>query len=189
MKKTLIYTGDLTAKAGEIYELTEITGSLDANGANTKTAFPKLTHTGNSEALTRQLAKQGLSLQDGVLSFVISKRGPVTRLMIVGQSKLSYMVERDGKTAHGATLDEARADLILKIGNSDATPYKNWTLDTESSLQDMIVAYRTITGACGLGVSHFLFGKNYPKELSVGFVIGETVGKYGHETFKAFFKS
>ena len=38
--------GDLTAKPGVIYQYAEITGYIDARGADTKTAFPKLTSVG-----------------------------------------------------------------------------------------------------------------------------------------------
>lgn len=38
-----IFEGDLTARPGEVYPYTEITGDLYASGADTKTAFPRLT--------------------------------------------------------------------------------------------------------------------------------------------------
>lgn len=191
--------GDLNAQPGTVYQFEIITGSLDASGADTKTAFPKLTTVGGSldasgaakafcrAALVTALAIHGLTLEDGILARVISSRGGVKRVRIVGQAKISYIVQRDGHTAHGATLDEARADLLLKMGNRDTTPYLGWTTKTKASLQEMIIAYRTITGACQQGVSHFLTSKNYKGKLSVQFVIDETQGRYGHGAFKAFF--
>ena len=233
-----IHEGDLFAKPGVVYQFEQITGYLDASGADT-TAFPKLTTVGGSlyargadtttafpklttvggylsiyargadtttafpkltkkgagdsakaicrDALVAAIAVHGLTLEDGILSRVIGSRGGVKRVRIVGQAKISYIVQRDGHTAHGATLDEARADLLLKMGNSDTTPYLDWTTETKASLQEMIVAYRTITGACQQGVSHFLTSKNYKGKLSVQFVIDETQGSYGHDAFKAFF--
>ena len=197
-------------------KLTTVGGSLDASGADTKTAFPKLTTVGYSlyasgadtktafpkltkkvlgdsakvichDALVAALALHGLTLEDGILARVISSRGGVKRVRIVGQAKISYIVQRDGHTAHGATLSEARADLLLKMGNRDTTPYRNWTTETKASLEERIVAYRTITGACQQGVSHFLTSKNYKGKLSVQFVIDETQGRYGHDAFKKFF--
>ena len=176
-------------------KLTTVGGSLDASGADTKTAFPKLTkkNAGDSAkafcraALVAALGLHNLTLEDGILARVIGCRGGVKRVRIVGQAKISYIVQRDGHTAHGATLGEARADLLLKMGNRDTTPYRKWTTDTKASLEEMIVAYRTITGACQQGVSHFLSGKAYKGKLSVQFVIDETQGRYGHDTFKAFF--
>ena len=133
------------------------------------------------------MALHGLTLEDGILARVICSRGGVKLVRIVGQAKISYIVQRDGHTAHGATLSEARADLLLKMGNRDTTPYRNWTTETKASLEEMIVAYRTITGACQQGVSHFLTSKNYKGKLSVQFVIDETQGRYGHDAFKKFF--
>ena len=190
-----IHQGDLVAKPGTVYQFEEITGYLYARGADTKTAFPKLTNAnaGGSakkichKALLAALAIYGLTLEDGILARVISARGGVKRVRIVGQSTTSYIVQREGHTAHGKTLAEARADLLLKMGNRDTTPYRKWTTDTTATLQEMIVAYRTVTGACQQGVSHFLTSKNYKGKLSVQFVIDETRGQYGHEIFKAFF--
>ena len=208
--------GDLFAEPGAVYYFESITGSLDARGADTKTAFPKLTTVGGyldasgadtkmafpkltnkqagdaanklcRAALVAALASHRLTLEDGILAQVISSRGGVKRVRIVGRANISYIVQRDGHTAHGATLGEARADLLLKMGNRDTTPYRKWTTETKASLEEMIVAYRTITGACQQGVSHFLSGKAYKGKLSVQFVINETQGLYGHETFKAFF--
>ena len=212
-----IFKGDFTAEAGVVYDFEEITGSLYARGADTKTAFPKLTTVGGyldasgadtktafpklekqgegnelaasicRAALTAAMALNGFLYEDGILTQLISSRGNVSRVVIVGQPKVSYIVRRDGHTAHGKTLAEARADLLMKVGSRDTTPFKSWTLETSVSLEEMIVAYRTITGACGTGVSHFLSSKNYKGKLSVAFVIKETEGKYGHEAFRNFF--
>ena len=46
MKTENIHEGDLTADLGEVYPYTKITGSVYASGADTKTAFPKLTSVG-----------------------------------------------------------------------------------------------------------------------------------------------
>ena len=48
MKTKQILKSDLVAKPGEIYQYTEITGYIDARGADTKTAFPKLTSVGGA---------------------------------------------------------------------------------------------------------------------------------------------
>jgi hypothetical protein len=48
MPEKNVFTGDITAKPGVVYEYTEVTGSVDARGADTKTAFPKLTTVGGS---------------------------------------------------------------------------------------------------------------------------------------------
>ena len=247
-----IHNGALTAKPGEVYDFTEITGNLDARKASAD-AFPflatiggsadfrgwtgsasklttiggsadfqgwtgsasKLTTIGGSAyfqgwtgsadtsriktnvgqhaldivraAVVAAFAKHGLALNDGILAHIVASKGGVKRVRIVGQTRISYIVERDGKTAHGNTLAEARADFLMKLGNRDTTPYKAWTRATEASLQDMIVAYRVITGACGAGVSHFLAARSFPAKFTVARAIEETRGAYGGDTFAAFF--
>ena len=46
MKSENVFDGDLKADAGKVYQYTRITGSVYASGADTKTAFPKLTSVG-----------------------------------------------------------------------------------------------------------------------------------------------
>jgi hypothetical protein len=130
-----------------------------------------------------------MAMSDGILAFVVSKRGPVSRVVIVGQTKQSYIVERDGATAHGKTLAEARGDLLLKLGKRDTGQFKAWSRDTVKPIEEMIAAYRAITGACGQGVSHFLSSRSYPAKISVGRVIDDTKGQYGHDSFSSFFKN
>src|SRR3990167_3575131 len=43
-----VFKGDLTAEAGKVYEYERVTGSIYAGGADTKTAFPKLTSVGGN---------------------------------------------------------------------------------------------------------------------------------------------
>ena len=168
-------------------KLTTIGGTLYAYGADTKTAFPKLKSLGDESALESALKLVGLCKVDGILAKVINKRGGVSRVVIVGQTKQSYIVEREGKYAHGKTLAEARVDLLMKLGNRDTSQFKGWTTETKVTLEQIIVAYRTITRACGQGCSHFLASKNYPPKVTVGFIIEETKGAYGHEAFRNFF--
>ena len=189
-------------------KLTTVGGYVNAQGA-AKDAFPALTTVGGyvnapgaenikqndpaasalcRAALTDSLAKHGLSLHDGILSKHVSKRGPVSRVIVVGQTKVSYVVERDGVFAHGKTLALARADLLFKLGSRDTSIYKKWTLKTEKPLEEMIACYRAITGACGSGVEQFLAGKKYGKTITVDRVIQETAGQYGSEKFAGFFK-
>ena len=256
-QETNKHIGDLTAQAGNVYDFTEITGTLDASGADTKTAFPKLTTVGGplyargadtkiafpklttlggtldargadtktafpklttvggyldasdadtktafpkltqsnnakavkdaSDALKSALAAQRLILADGILAKVVSKKGPVIRVVVIGRNKWSYIVTRDGHTAHGATLAAARTDLLVKIGNRDTSAYKGWTVQTAAKLDDLIVAYRVITGACAQGVSFFLAEHKMPEKMTVGEAIEKTKGRYGHEEFRNFF--
>lgn len=180
------HNGDLVAKPGVVYEVTEITGWLDASGADTRAAFPALTSHNDQSALRAALAKQGFTLDDGILSRVVRRRGAVTRIRRVGSVEDAYLVTDGTHTAHGRTLAEARADLVLKQGPRDTSSYRGWTPDTVVSQTDAIAAYRAVTGACGLGVSQFLASRRLPSKMPVSRILSETVGAYGHEAFAAF---
>jgi hypothetical protein len=99
---------------------------------------------------------------------------------------LSYLITQGAISAHGRTLAEARADLRLKQGDRDTTPYRGWTTRTVVSKDEAIAAYRAVTGACGLGVSDWLAGRRLPVRLSVARILRETAGAYGADTFAAF---
>ena len=45
-KENEVFEGDIIVKSGVVYSYTKITGSIDASGADTKAAFPKLTSVG-----------------------------------------------------------------------------------------------------------------------------------------------
>ena len=190
-----VHEGDIIAQPGMVYDFEKISGYLRASGADTRTAFPKLKQQEAGEpamakcrsALVAALALHGLILQDGILSRIISKKAGVYRVVVVGQSKVSYVIERDGQTAHGATLQLARADLLFKLGRRDTSAFREWKRETERPLEEMIAAYRAITGACGAGVQHFLAGKKYGPKVSVDFMLKETRGQYGHDKLAAFF--
>src|SRR3990167_7915710 len=254
MKKEDVFEGDLTAKAGEVYRYTKITGYLDAGGADTKTAFPKLTSVGgdiyapsiekgafpkltsvggyiyapsgniekgafpqltsvggNISAPSGNIEKgafpkltsvggyiyassgdfshvkvndanaanrcramllasfeaAGFSFADGILARIVSQRGPVSRVVICGKTEISFLVTDGEAFSHGATLAEARDGLIYKICNRDTTEFKAWALDKVVTKRDAIRAYRTITGACEIGVRAWMEQRKTPGSVSV----------------------
>ena len=134
--------------------------------------------------------KQGFHFADGILAKIVANKGRVSRVVIVGKSKVSYVVEGgDGIYSHGATLKDARDSLIYKIGSRDTTPYKAWTLETKKTLGEMIGAYRAITGACEQGVRNFVESLGVKsKLLTVADAIQLTAGSYGADDFKKFFE-
>ena len=151
-----------------------------------RVSLPKLRHTNDLAALRRALARRRLTLDDGILCRIVRRRGNVSRVRRVGQSVTSYLVTDGTYTAHGATLAEARADLRLKQGDRDTTPYQGWTRDTVVSQETAIAAYRAITGACREGVRDWLAGRSIPARVSVARILDETAGQYGHAAFAAF---
>ena len=125
---------------------------------------------------------------DGIFSELISHKGNIYRTRQIGKERVEYLVtDAKGKWAHGATLEEARHDLIYKIGDRDTNKYKGLTLDSVLSLESAIEAYRIITGACAAGTKAFVESIKVKKQYTVREAIEVTKGRYGHEAFAAFF--
>ena len=130
---------------------------------------------------------------DGIFTRIISKKGNVYRVQRIAHKEVEYLVtDGNGKWAHGATLDEAKKDLIYKISNRDTSRYEDLTLDSELTHADMIECYRVITGACGAGTRHFvediLPADKVAEKYTIREVIELTRGQYGADTFANFFK-
>ena len=194
--KKNIHNGDLVAKPGVVYECEEIGGYLDARGADTKTAFPKLTKTNDAgavESCRRHLFQANLKIgyyyADGILARLVNRRGRVARVVVCGKTITSYVVDDGiGNYSHGATLEEARRGLLYKLSSRDTAPFKAWTRKTVVPLGDAIKAYRAITGACEAGTRHFCEqSSDLPDKLTIANAIERTNGKYGADVFAGFF--
>ena len=210
--KDNVHEGDLIATPGVIYDYTSVGGSLYARGADTKTAFPKLTsvggyldasgawshvktNVGSSETIARcraallaSFAAVGFSFADGVLAKIVSQRGNVSRVIICGKTEVSYLVTDGSAWSHGETLKAARDGLLYKVGSRDTSEFKAWARDKKISKRDAIRAYRTITGACEAGVKNWMSTHNVPESLTVGDVIAMTKGAFGAGEFAEFFR-
>ena len=244
------FEGDLIAKAGEVYEYVSVGGSIDASGADTRTAFPKLATVGGSinargadtrtafqklatvggsidasgadtrtafpklatvggsidargawghieqnnpassyKMLLKSFAKYGYTFADNILAKVVSVKGRVSRVLIAGKTKVSYLVTDGEAWSHGDTLQKARESLMFKISSRDTTEYKKWKLDTKVTLAQAIKSYRAITGACEQGVKLWMENKKVPEAMTIAQAIELTRGAYGNEAYKEFFKS
>jgi len=125
---------------------------------------------------------------DGILSKVISRHENVFKVVNHGETKESYIVFDEDLAAHGDTIEEARKDLVYKIGNIDTSIYKDLTLDSVKSFEEVIKMYRAITGACAKGTRHFVESlKEVKTEYSIREVIEITQGQYNSDKFKMFF--
>jgi hypothetical protein len=103
------------------------------------------------------------------------------------ETETSYAVSNGKEFSHGKTIRQAVSDLIFKISERDSSKYRGIKLNKVFNVQDAIVMYRTITGACSQGVEEFL-ERNFSnkEEVSVSEIIKITEGHYGHEQFKNF---
>lgn len=101
--------------------------------------------------------------------------------------KEKYVVVKKGNIfSHGKTYEEAKESLKYKNSNRDTSEYELWKLKDRKSLEELISAYRAITGACEFGTRYFCEGRELKDTYSVEDVIIMTQMQYGHEQFKNF---
>ena len=134
---------------------------------------------------------RGYVFADGIcLKLVSSKtQGHVTVYECKDFSnKISYVARSGDKFSHGETIEKSISDLRYKISSRDASRFSSWEIDDIKSIEELIEAYRVITGACEAGVKMFLESKDLSDDkMSVLEAITLTKNQYGHECFKNFF--
>lgn len=91
--------------------------------------------------------------------------------------------------AHCENLRIGIADIAFKRAKDrGANEYKNLTLDSVLKLEEAVVMYRIITGACQQGTQRFLDNqKELKEEYSVRDIIEATKGQYGAARLEQFF--
>jgi hypothetical protein len=121
----------------------------------------------------------------------VKKVGTATikTVVIDGKIQKSYIYILNGKSAHGETIAKAKSDLRYKISDRDTSKFSDWKLTDEKPLDEIIEAYRVITGACESGTRNFVESKGkLPEKLIVSAVIDLTRGSFGNEMFEKFIK-
>ncbi|MDR2870114.1 MAG: hypothetical protein LBV04_06675, partial [Deferribacteraceae bacterium] len=125
---------------------------------------------------------------DGLFCEVISEKQGVIKARKIAREDYFFIVSDGTNYAHGRTIKEAQEELIYKISARDTSAFAEWGLQTMLSLQEAILSYRRITGACKIGVEHFLQSlETIPEHLTVNEVIILSKGQYGNETYSEFF--
>jgi len=134
---------------------------------------------------------RGYVFADGIcLKLVSSKtQGHVTVYECKDFSnKISYVARSGDKFSHGETIEKSISDLRYKISSRDASRFSSWEIDDIKPIEELIEAYRVVTGACEAGVKMFLENKNLSDDkMSVREAITLTKNQHGHESFKNFF--
>jgi hypothetical protein len=125
---------------------------------------------------------------DGIFCEVISHKGNVWKCKSLNKDNVFYVIsDGNGVYSHGASIKEAREDLIYKLSdNIDKSKYEGITLDTKFTFKEAIECYRVLTGACSFGTRHFVESNNISKrkKYTVKSILELTKGQYGYETFK-----
>jgi len=131
-------------------------------------------------------------LLDGELTEIASRRGNVYKGKIIGKTVACYVVTNgEGGWAHGATLKEAKKDLLYKNSVKDVEQYRALKVTDKMSFSEAVACYRAITGACSFGVRNFVesTGLKEDGKYSVKDILKVAEGKYGWEKFKEFFST
>jgi hypothetical protein len=99
------------------------------------------------------------------------------------------VVTKDNKIfAHGTSIRQAISDLLFKLSDRNKNSYINMDKNVQLPINEMIVIYRTITGACAYGVEKFMHDKHFNTTISIN-EINDIIGnEYGSKTFREFFQ-
>lgn len=129
---------------------------------------------------------------DGIFSVIDSHHGNVYKVHKLGQEDKPFYLITDGDNhwAHGATIKEAKADLIYKINDRDTSEYEKLSLDDTLSYEEAIAAYRSITGACSAGTIDFIENRlptPHKEKYTIREIIELTKNEYGGKAFAKFF--
>jgi Leucine-rich repeat (LRR) protein len=104
------------------------------------------------------------------------------------KDKIFYAAVKDGESAHGETIKQAILDVRFKLSDRNPSQYKDTDIDEQMSIDDLVIMYRTITGACSLGVQNFIEESERKSTYSIREIIELTKNRYGHEELEEFFK-
>jgi len=143
-------------------------------------------HESIKDLISAKLLMRGILFADGIMAHVISSKNNVYKIRIFGKKEISYCVYRNGNFSHGKTVKEAIESLRYKASIRDTSEFKSWKKKEVRNIEELISAYRSITGACEQGVKMFCESLKLEDKYSIEVVIELTKGKYGHEQFKNF---
>ena len=130
-------------------------------------------------------------IADGILTEIISHKANVWRVRKIARTAIEYLItDGNGNYAHGATLAEAKEDLLYKVADRKKSDYEHLTVNDTLTHEDAIKCYRVITGACSSETRYFVENRlngDRKEKYTIAEIIKLTAGEYGSETFKSFF--
>ena len=126
---------------------------------------------------------------DEILTHIAKKKTVGGYTLYVGKIKGQNVVSDGVNYAHCDSLREGISDLLFKSAEDrGADQYKNLTLDTELTVEEMVTMYRVITGACRQGSESFVKSLGELKEkYTIREAVNLTKGQYNAEKFAEFF--
>ena len=136
--------------------------------------------------------ERGWVVADGIRQKLISQKsqGEVTiyKTEEFLTKEIFYVAQKGDKFAHAKTTAEAIKDLRYKISDRDLSDFNSWKLTDKKSTDELIEAYRVITGACSEGTKMWCEGRNLKDKYSIKEVIDLTKGSYASGQFARFFE-
>jgi len=139
-----------------------------------------------------EMLSRGYVQADGITKKLISKKKiKTTTIYTVGEfleNKKSFVAQKGDLFSHGETVEKAIEGLRYKLSDRDTSKYKKWKLTDSKPVEELIQAYRAITGACEFGVKQFCESKKIKDKYKISDVIKLTKGAYGNEKFAEFFR-
>src|SRR5574343_616176 len=122
---------------------------------------------------------RGWVVADGIPRILVSQKtiGDIS----VYETDKGYVVKKGDKFSHGETAEKAIEDLRYKIADRDSSKFSAWKLDDVKSVDELIEAYRVITGACEMGVKEFCGCTPMAEKMTVLDAIKITENHYGSD--------
>ena len=166
-------------------------GYLDLQGTNitaskVKRKLPEDFYLKIALSVELKFNAKGFTIADGILARVLQSKDGIKKVLIVGQKVSSWLAsDNDGNHAHGKTISEAVSELAFKKADkTDLSDLENMPLDTEKNLQEWGFVYRRATGACKIGVEHFITANAKKETYTLAEILEETKSAFGHQRFK-----
>lgn len=127
---------------------------------------------------------------DNILTHVKKKKQVGNYTYFVGKIPGKNVVFDGTYYAHCNDFRSGISDLLFKSAKDrGADQYKGLPLDTEKTVEELMVMYRVITGACQQGTNTFVdnLGSCRKDRYTIKEVIALTSGQYGSDRFAEFF--
>lgn len=169
--------------------------SLPENLTIGKTLYVKCSKTSKNKKKVKHLKqgdyKKGKYLfADGILTLVKNEKHFNEYTFFVGRISNRNIIFDGENYAHCKTLREGISDLLFKkTKNRNLEQYKNFSLDMQFTVSELVTMYRVITGACKQGSESFVANiKDLKEKYSIREAIQLTKGQYNAEAFEKFFE-
>ncbi len=123
---------------------------------------------------------------DGILFWYDSIKIIDRYKVYIGYNKLLVSLN-DKVFAHANSIRQGISDILFKTSDRDKSKYKDLSLETMFNIEEAIVMYRTITGACSGGVESFISNKTFNPTISIQEISDMLNDEFGAKEFKDFF--